>query len=78
LGYISALDSVNPYVSFKQALTSTSRLVSWNTSLLLIIIVSVAFQMQNGPFYQVATTALSVEQQTLLMEVMRQADIPSA
>lgn len=29
LGYISALDSVNPYASFKQALTSTFRLVSW-------------------------------------------------
>jgi hypothetical protein len=34
--------------------------------------------MQNGPSYQAGTTALSVEQQTLLMEVMRLADVPSA
>ncbi|KAF9465308.1 armadillo-type protein [Collybia nuda] len=58
LGYISALDSVDPYVSFKQALTT--------------------FQMQNGPSYQAATTALDVEQQTLLMEVMRIADLQSS
>lgn len=58
LGYISALENVNPYVSFKQALTT--------------------FQMQNGPSYQAGTTSLSVEQQTLLMEVMRLADVPSA
>ncbi|KAF5377980.1 hypothetical protein D9615_006718 [Tricholomella constricta] len=58
LGYISALDTVDPYVSFKQALTT--------------------FQLQNGPSYQVATTALTVEQQTLLMEVMRTAELQSA
>ncbi|THU92451.1 ARM repeat-containing protein [Dendrothele bispora CBS 962.96] len=57
LGYISPLDNVNPYSSFKQALT--------------------AFQMRNGPGYQAATTALDVEQQTLLMEVMRLADQPA-
>ncbi|KAK7462279.1 Nonsense-mediated mRNA decay protein 5 [Stygiomarasmius scandens] len=57
LGYISPLDNVNPYVSFKQALT--------------------AFQMRNAPGYQAATTSLSVEQQTLLMEVMRMADQPA-
>ncbi|RDB14686.1 hypothetical protein Hypma_016434 [Hypsizygus marmoreus] len=58
LGYISPLDVVNPYVSFKQALTT--------------------FQMQNAPSYQAATTALDVEQQTLLMEVMRTAELPAA
>ncbi|KAJ7075775.1 armadillo-type protein [Mycena belliarum] len=54
LGYISALDSVDPYASFKQALTT--------------------FQMQNAPIYQAATTGLSMDQQTLLMEVMRIAE----
>ncbi|GLB38717.1 putative ARM repeat-containing protein [Lyophyllum shimeji] len=57
LGYISPLDTVDPYVSFKQALTT--------------------FQAQNGPAYQAATTALTVEQQTLLMEVMRTAELQS-
>ncbi|KAG6813019.1 hypothetical protein H0H92_014757 [Tricholoma furcatifolium] len=58
LGYISPLDTVDPYGSFKQALTT--------------------FQMQNGPSYQAATTALNVEQQTLLMEVMRLAEVNSS
>jgi hypothetical protein len=34
--------------------------------------------MQNSPNYQAATTSLTVEQQTLLMEVMRIADQPEA
>ncbi|PPQ78743.1 hypothetical protein CVT25_010746 [Psilocybe cyanescens] len=54
LGYISPLENINPYASFKQALTT--------------------FQMQNSPSYQAATTALDIEQQTLLMEVMRIAE----
>ncbi|TBU59052.1 ARM repeat-containing protein [Dichomitus squalens] len=54
LGYISPLDNVDPYITFKQALTS--------------------FQMKNGSGYQIATTSLSPEQQTFLMEVMRLAD----
>ncbi|KAJ7464732.1 armadillo-type protein [Mycena galericulata] len=54
LGYFSALDNVDPYASFKQALTT--------------------FQMQNAPVYQAATTSLNIEQQTLLMEVMRIAE----
>ncbi|KAG7087929.1 hypothetical protein E1B28_011975 [Marasmius oreades] len=57
LGYISPLDNVNLYSSFKQALTS--------------------FQIRNGAGYQAATTSLDVEQQTLLMEVMRLADAPA-
>ncbi|KAJ6514852.1 hypothetical protein C8R47DRAFT_493614 [Mycena vitilis] len=58
LGYFSALDSVNPYASFKQALTT--------------------FQMENGPMYQAATTSLNLEQQTVLMEVMRIAETQAA
>ncbi|KAJ6583909.1 armadillo-type protein [Mycena vulgaris] len=58
LGYFSALDNVDPYVSFKQALTT--------------------FQMQNGPVYQTATTSLSLDEQTLLMEVMRIAETQTA
>ncbi|KAL1728536.1 armadillo-type protein [Schizophyllum commune] len=56
LGYLSPLDNVNPYASFKQALTT--------------------FQMQNPEAYQAATTSLSPEQQTLLMEVMKLAETP--
>ncbi|CAL1712201.1 unnamed protein product [Somion occarium] len=54
LGYLSPLDNVDPYVSFKHALT--------------------AFQMKNPQDYQVATTSLSAEDQTVLMEVMRIAE----
>ncbi|KDR83035.1 hypothetical protein GALMADRAFT_238799 [Galerina marginata CBS 339.88] len=54
LDYISPLENINPYISFKQALTT--------------------FQMQNAPSYQAATTALDIEHQTLLMEVMRIAE----
>ncbi|KZT09181.1 ARM repeat-containing protein [Laetiporus sulphureus 93-53] len=54
LGYLSPLDHVDPYISFKQALTT--------------------FQMKNPQFYQLATTSLDTEQQTLLMEVMRIAE----
>ncbi|KAL4253351.1 Armadillo-like helical [Pleurotus pulmonarius] len=51
LGFISPLDNVDPYASFKHALTT--------------------FQMKNPSSYQVATTSLDVEQQTLLMEIMQ-------
>jgi len=37
-----------------------------------------AFQMNNAPGYQAATTSLSVEQQTVLMEVMRIAQLNDA
>ncbi|KAF5319858.1 hypothetical protein D9758_018456 [Tetrapyrgos nigripes] len=57
LGYISPLDNVNPYASFKQALT--------------------AFQMRNASGYQASTSSLSVDHQTLLMEVMQKADQPA-
>ncbi|KAI0769096.1 ARM repeat-containing protein [Trametes elegans] len=54
LGYISPLDTIDPYTSFKQALTS--------------------FQMKNAQGYQLATTSLSPDLQTFLMEVMRIAE----
>ncbi|KAG6819702.1 hypothetical protein H0H93_009446 [Arthromyces matolae] len=57
LGYISPLDTVDPYITFKQALTT--------------------FQLQNSSNYQAATTALTVEQQTVLMEAMRTAELNS-
>jgi len=54
LGFISPIDNVNPYTSFKQALTT--------------------FQMQNSLGYQASTTVLDIEQQAMLMEVMRIAE----
>ena len=72
LGYISPLDNVDPYVSFKQALTGMClRLVS---NLVLTTLSATAFQMKNPSAYQVATTSLNTEQQTMLMEVMRVAE----
>ncbi|TFK71252.1 ARM repeat-containing protein [Pluteus cervinus] len=58
LGYISAIDNVDPYETFKKALTT--------------------FQLLNPQSYQVATTALDIEQQTQLMEVMRIAEAVAA
>ncbi|KAJ3574136.1 hypothetical protein NP233_g1960 [Leucocoprinus birnbaumii] len=54
LGYISPLDTVDPYVTFKQALG--------------------VFEAQNPQMYQLATTSLNIEQQTQLMEIIRQAE----
>jgi len=54
LGFFSLIDAINPYTTFKHALT--------------------AFQTNNGALYQAATTVLSVEQQTVLMEVMSLAE----
>ena len=73
LGYISPLDTVDPYITFKQALTGTymySNLYPVGFQLTY----PAAFQMKNGPGYQVATTSLSPDLQTFLMEVMRLAD----
>jgi len=58
LGFVSPLDTVNPYITFKQALT--------------------ALEVNDHAIYQAATTALDVEQQTLLMEIMRIADEAAA
>ncbi|KAG9315992.1 armadillo-type protein [Chiua virens] len=50
LGFFSLIDAINPYTTFKHALTT--------------------FQTKNPALYQAATTTLSVDQQTVLMEVM--------
>lgn len=39
-----------------------------------LTLVTLAFQMQNPQGYQAATTVLDVDQQTILMEVMRIAE----
>ena len=78
LGFISPLDTVNPYTSFKQALTSC--VVSFSYLLLHKLMTTtwyfflIAFQMQNTLGYQASTTILDIEQQTMLMEVMRIAE----
>ncbi|KAF9240262.1 armadillo-type protein [Melanogaster broomeanus] len=54
LGFFSLIDAINPYTTFKQALTT--------------------FQTNNSALYQASTTILSVEQQTVLMEVMTTAE----
>jgi len=54
LGFFSLIDAINPYTTFKQALTT--------------------FQTKNSALYRAATTILSVEQQTVLMEVMTKAE----
>lgn len=72
LGYISPLENVNPYISFKQALTSTFLCLDLHDTSNQRS--CTAFQMQNAPSYQTATTSLDIEAQTLLMEVMRIAE----
>ncbi|KAF5348588.1 hypothetical protein D9756_009610 [Leucocoprinus leucothites] len=54
LEYISPLESVDPYVTFKQAL--------------------VTFEAQNPQIYQLATMSLNINQQTHLVEIIRQAE----
>lgn len=72
LGYISPLDNVDPYVSFKQALTGVSlHPLAYPP---LVTLSPTAFQMKNPSAYQVATTSLNAEQQTMLMEAMRIAE----
>ena len=73
LGFFSPLDNINPYVSFKQALTG-KRVLRYFWLLLAHILYLLAFQMRNPHIYQAGTTALDIEQQTLLMEVMRIAE----
>ena len=72
LGYISPLDNVDPYITFKAALTGQYCLSLRRRTPLLTS--SVAFQMKNGHGYQLATTSLTPDHQTFLMEVMRLAD----
>jgi importin-7 len=72
LGYFSPLDNVDPYASFKRALTGMHYFAFPDSCADLEYYT--AFQMQNSHVYQAATTSLTVEQQTLLMEIMRIAD----
>ena len=78
LGFISPLDSVNPYASFKQALTSCVVFITPQLTTSVHLSFAVAFQMQNALGYQASTTVLDIEQQTLLMEVMRISEQESA
>lgn len=76
LGYFSPLDTVNPYETFKNALTSPYHLQSLVWPVLTPL--PTDFQHKNPAAYQVATTSLDVEQQTGLIEVMKKADQPQA
>lgn len=71
LGFISPLESVNPYVVFKHALTSAS----FPSTATDVIPTNheIAFQMVDPQNYQASTTSLSVDEQALLMEVMAKA-----
>lgn len=94
LGFISPLDNVNPYVTFKQALTGTLNppcsppplrkvpprmlnVMTW-VSLWPMTFFSPALEANDHAIYQAATIALDVEQQALLMEIMRIADEAAA
>jgi hypothetical protein len=72
LGYFSPLDAVNPYSSFKQALTGTPP--PRTRCRFVELIFCVAFQLKNGAGYQAGTTSLNMEQQTFLMEVMNMSE----
>ena len=74
LGYFSPLDTVDPYQTFKTALTSLCHLRSF--ALFALMHFTTDFQHKNPTAYQVATTSLDVEQQTALMEVMKKVDLP--
>jgi importin-7 len=76
LGYFSPLDTVDPYKTFKVALTSLclSRSLSWHA----LILLPTAFQLKNPTAHQAATTSLDVEQKTTLIEVMKKAELPES
>lgn len=75
LGFFSLIDAINPYTTFKHALTSACVVGHCFSSPPFSTTLSVlAFQNKNAALYQAATTTLSVEQQTVLMEVMTLAE----
>lgn len=74
LGFISPLENVDPYVTFKHALTGMLSLFSCLRNEAHDLPCLTAFQMKNPAMYQAATTSLNIEQQTALMEVMAIAD----
>jgi hypothetical protein len=67
LGFISPLDTVDPYSTFKHALSGMYIRAARITRRL---IPRAVFQAKNGGAYQQGTTALSMDEQTFLMEVM--------
>jgi len=74
LGYFSPLDTVDPYQTFKTALTSPCH--SGSFALLMLMFFPTDFQHKNPTAYQAATTSLDIEQQTALIEVMKKVDLP--
>ena len=73
LTYLSPIDNVNPYVTFKRALTGT---LWYNLPACAKVLTHglVAFQMSNPSGYSSGTTSLTAEQSTLLMEIMKKAE----
>lgn len=80
LGYLSPLDSVDSYRRFKQALGSKFFLSQVFSDELFpdfffaYMIIIIDFEVANPQMYQMATTSLDIEQQTQLMEIIRQAE----
>ncbi len=66
LGYISPLENVDPYATFKTALSGV--IFPFRQPLLLTW--SLVFQEKSSALYQVSTSKLDVELQTILMETM--------
>jgi spermidine/putrescine-binding protein len=72
LGFESPLDDVNPYVALKYALGGEALSLMIRADVVLTPIS--ALQMVNAPAYQAATTSLTPEQATSLMEFMAIAE----
>lgn len=72
LGFFSLIDAINPYTTFKHALTSA--FLIFVSAAVLTCALGIALQTKNADLYRAATTVLSVEQQTVLMEVMSLAE----
>lgn len=74
LTYLSPIDNVNPYVTFKRALTGTLCPPSLFCVTRGADAVITAFQMSNPAGYAAGTTSLTPEQSTMLMEIMKKAE----
>ena len=72
LGFISPLENVDPYATFKNALTGKDcappPLLKTTTPLMHAL--PLVFQEKNPALYQISTTALDIELQTVLMEAI--------
>ncbi|ELU39618.1 karyopherin [Rhizoctonia solani AG-1 IA] len=71
LGFESPLNDVDPYIAFKYALTGTLHSLFCTLHQLTT---KLALQTANAPVYQAATTSLTPEQATALMEHMARAE----